>query len=199
MLIQTITMETKDERLFAKPVPLLAAACELVYHTVACSPLNAEELRRERGFEILEEALGRCVAQLNASSKPDDLGVQVCMNIASCFSVASQFEQCRERLAEMPDVIRDLCRLLFYSVNSPFSPFISSISNKKQKKIEERLFAFVSPNAKRITTLQLIWPDDSTLTLILVKLKKSTGDRQWCIVQCEHTWRILFLSEIPNE
>ncbi|XP_055340824.1 dnaJ homolog subfamily C member 13-like [Paramacrobiotus metropolitanus] len=115
MLIQTITMETQDDNLFAKPVPLLATACELVYHTVACSALNAEELRRENGFEILEDAMRRCVDRLSISSKLEDLNVQVCMNIARCFAVAAQFEQCRERLSEMPDVIRDLCRLLYYS------------------------------------------------------------------------------------
>lgn len=52
MLIHTITLETKDDNLFAKPVPLLASACELAYYSVACSPLNVEELRRERGFEV---------------------------------------------------------------------------------------------------------------------------------------------------
>lgn len=117
MLIQTIIMETRDDALFAKPVPLLAAACELVHHTVDCSPLNAEELRRENGLEILEEALGRCVAQLGVSSKMEDLSVNVCMNVAKCFCVAAQFQQCRDRIAEMPEVIRDICRLLNYSVS----------------------------------------------------------------------------------
>lgn len=38
--------------LFSKSTPLLAAASELAYHTVQCSALNAEELRRERGLEV---------------------------------------------------------------------------------------------------------------------------------------------------
>lgn len=66
----------------------------------------------------MEEALSRCVDRLSISSKQEDLNVQVCMNIARCFSVSARFEMSREKLAEMPDVIRDLCRLLFYSVRN---------------------------------------------------------------------------------
>lgn len=51
-LIKTIRLETKDEQLFSKEVPLLTAASELCYHTVYCSVLNAEELRRENGIEV---------------------------------------------------------------------------------------------------------------------------------------------------
>ena len=39
-------METADSELFNKEVPLMPASCELAYHTVNCSALNAEELRR---------------------------------------------------------------------------------------------------------------------------------------------------------
>ena len=52
MLIKTITMETGDNQLFSKTSPLLPAAAELAFHTVNCSALNAEELRRESGIEV---------------------------------------------------------------------------------------------------------------------------------------------------
>jgi len=52
MLIKTVMMETQDDTLFSKAAPLLSAATELCYHTVNCSALNAEELRRERGIEV---------------------------------------------------------------------------------------------------------------------------------------------------
>lgn len=52
MLIKTIKLETSDAALFAKETPLLPAAAELAYHTVNCSALNAEELRREEGIEV---------------------------------------------------------------------------------------------------------------------------------------------------
>lgn len=52
MLIKTIRLETHDDALFSKSAPLLTAASELAYHTIDCSALNAEELRRESGFEV---------------------------------------------------------------------------------------------------------------------------------------------------
>lgn len=52
MLIKTITIETSDDLLFSKESPLLPAATELAFHTVNCSALNAEELRRENGIEV---------------------------------------------------------------------------------------------------------------------------------------------------
>lgn len=58
MLIRTITMETSDDLLFSKESPLLPAAAELAFHTVNCSALNAEELRRENGLEVIGTGLG---------------------------------------------------------------------------------------------------------------------------------------------
>ncbi|XP_030062368.1 dnaJ homolog subfamily C member 13 isoform X1 [Microcaecilia unicolor] len=118
MLIRTITMETSDDQLFSK-VSLLPAATDLAFHTVNCSALNAEELRRENGIEVLQEAFSRCVAVLTNSSKPDDMCVQVCGHICKCYSVAAQFEECREKITEMPNIIRDLCRVLYYGKNIP--------------------------------------------------------------------------------
>jgi DnaJ family protein C protein 13 len=51
-LIKTIQMETTDDTLFSKSAPLLAGAMELCYYTLACSPLNAEQLRRDDGLEV---------------------------------------------------------------------------------------------------------------------------------------------------
>ncbi|XP_018613426.2 dnaJ homolog subfamily C member 13-like isoform X1 [Scleropages formosus] len=119
MLIKTITMETGDEQLFSKTSPLLPAATELAFHTVKCSALNAEELRRENGIEVLLDALSRCVAVLTASSKPDDMPVQVCGHICRCYSVAAQFEECREKITELPNIIRDLCHILYYGKAFP--------------------------------------------------------------------------------
>ena len=50
-------METDDEKLFSKSAPLLAAAAECAFYTVKCSALNAEELRRENGLEVLYQVL----------------------------------------------------------------------------------------------------------------------------------------------
>lgn len=52
MLIKTIQMEIEDANAFSKQAALLPSACELCYHTVNTSALNAEELRRENGIEV---------------------------------------------------------------------------------------------------------------------------------------------------
>lgn len=39
---------------------------------------------------------------------------QVCGHICKCYSVAAQFEECREKIIEMPNIIRDLCHILYY-------------------------------------------------------------------------------------
>ncbi|GAB6018577.1 DnaJ sub C member 13 [Chamberlinius hualienensis] len=114
MLIKTIEMEASDDKLFSKEAPLLTAATELTYHTVNCSALNAEELRREKGLELLQEAFARCVSVLSRSSKPNDFAVQVCSNILKCFSVAAQFPACRDKIIEMPSLVGDICRVLYY-------------------------------------------------------------------------------------
>ncbi|XP_019866686.2 dnaJ homolog subfamily C member 13 [Aethina tumida] len=113
-LIKTIKIETADEQLFSKSAPLLTAASELAYHTVHCSALNAEELRRENGLEVLLEAYTRCVNVLNNSSKPNETCVQVSMHITRCFGVAAQFPGCRERMLDLKQLIKDLCRILYF-------------------------------------------------------------------------------------
>lgn len=113
-LIQTIRMETQDEQLFAKSVPLLAAASELCYHTVHCSALNAEELRRESGIDALSEAYSRCVSILSLDSKPADLHYQVIANITKCFEVACNFENCKVKILELPQLVMDVCRVVYF-------------------------------------------------------------------------------------
>lgn len=38
----------------------------------------------------------------------------MCGHICKCYSVAAQFEECREKMIELPNIIRDLCHILFY-------------------------------------------------------------------------------------
>uniref|UniRef100_A0A8C7UW68 J domain-containing protein n=1 Tax=Oncorhynchus mykiss TaxID=8022 RepID=A0A8C7UW68_ONCMY len=107
MLIKTITMETGDEQLFSKTSPLLPAAIELAFHTVNCSALNAEELRRERGIEVK-------LTTLLAVHISGSYSMKVCGQVCKCYSVAAQFEECREKIIELPNIIRDLCHMLYY-------------------------------------------------------------------------------------
>lgn len=113
-LIETIKKEVDDERLFSKPDPLLAYACETAYHTLRCSPKNAQELRQENGLEVLQQALSRCASMLSASSDPDGVCVHMCTHIINCFTIASEFEECQQELIELPSIVKDLNRILSY-------------------------------------------------------------------------------------
>ncbi|XP_059475793.1 dnaJ homolog subfamily C member 13 [Neocloeon triangulifer] len=111
-LIKTIKMETSDEGLFSKQVPLLASASELAYYTVDCCSLNAEELRREGGIDSLLEALSRCVAVLSKSAKPQDVAVKVCCNVVQTLGVCAKSQACRDKMVELPRLVWELCSIL---------------------------------------------------------------------------------------
>ena len=114
MLMTTISRETEDENLFSNSVDLLAAACELAHLTVACSNLNAEELRRNNGIDVLAKALQRCISVIGHKTSDDEMAVKVCTHIARCFTAACFFEGCRERMTEVPTVSKDICRCLWF-------------------------------------------------------------------------------------
>ncbi|KAG0721186.1 DnaJ subfamily C member 13 [Chionoecetes opilio] len=117
MLIKTVQFEADDEQLFSKETSLLAAAAELTYHTINCSALNAEELRREKGLEVTKcfVLIATSAKQVSWSrSKPSDVAVQVCANIARCYTAAASFPMCREKLIEMSHFIKDLCHTLYF-------------------------------------------------------------------------------------
>ncbi|XP_011292961.1 dnaJ homolog subfamily C member 13 isoform X2 [Musca domestica] len=113
-LIKTIRLETKDDELFSKETQLLTAASELCYHTVHCSALNAEELRREEGIEALLEAYDRCVSIMGADSKPESLHYQVISNVTRCFEVACNFEKCKQKIITLPRLMSDVCRVVYF-------------------------------------------------------------------------------------
>lgn len=52
LLIQTLEAEVDDPQLLSKATPLLGVATEACLHTLRCSPLNVEELRREGGLQV---------------------------------------------------------------------------------------------------------------------------------------------------
>jgi DnaJ family protein C protein 13 len=114
MLIKTIERETGDDDLFSKSAPILTAASEVAYHTMNNSALNAEELCRENGIPILQNAFSRCVSVLSSLTKEDEMAVQVCIHICRCYRVSAQFEICREAMVEVRGIVTDLCRVLYY-------------------------------------------------------------------------------------
>ena len=73
---------------------MLSPAAELAYHTVCCSALNAEEMNREKGIDMLRNAMKRTVNTLTASTKDSDLDAKVSLFACRCLTVAAQFESC---------------------------------------------------------------------------------------------------------
>lgn len=113
-LLRTARLEVEAEQLFAaRDAPaLLPAACELAHATVQCSALNAEELRREGGLEVLHAALSRCVGVLSRATRAGDVCAAVCAHVARCFAVACAFPQCRSVAADLPALSADIVPLL---------------------------------------------------------------------------------------
>lgn len=94
----------------------MTAASELCYHTVHCSALNAEELRRENGLESLLDAYSRCVSIMSIDSQPTQVHYEIISNITRCFEVACNFENCKKKIIELPQLIVDVCRVVYFKV-----------------------------------------------------------------------------------
>ena len=45
------------------------------------------------------------------------MSVKVCIHICRCYRVSAQFEACREAIVEVPGIVKDLCRVLYFKVN----------------------------------------------------------------------------------
>nr|XP_027203282.1 dnaJ homolog subfamily C member 13-like [Dermatophagoides pteronyssinus] len=114
MLLKTLELELNDQYLFSKTDSLLAHACKTVYYTVKCSALNAEELRRENGLQMLYDILNRCVSVLSSSSKSKDLCTKVCKYIISTFGVSAEFPACRSFFYEMTSLAKNIFYILNY-------------------------------------------------------------------------------------
>ena len=67
-------------------------------------------------LQLLQESFSRCVSVLNKGTKPNEMPVQVCEHIVRCYSVAAQFEQSREKITEIPAIVSDMCRILYFKV-----------------------------------------------------------------------------------
>ncbi|OAF70112.1 DnaJ subfamily C member 13 [Intoshia linei] len=114
MLVKMLNNEASDDDLFSKEVDLLPDACELVYYTVKCSRLNAQELKREGGIRVLKTALTRSTSMLSLMTKSEALAVDICHNIAECFTIASTFEEIREVIQELPSIITDFMKIVYF-------------------------------------------------------------------------------------
>ena len=53
---------------------------------------------------------------ISNKSNSNFLCLQVCTHIAQCYRVASGFEKCREMIQEIPTIVKELSRILYYKV-----------------------------------------------------------------------------------
>eukprot|EP01135_Chromosphaera_perkinsii_P007978 Nk52_evm50s1073 gene=Nk52_evmTU50s1073 len=117
-LIKTMSMETEDDMLFSKETPLLPEACAVARYTISTSPLNAEELCREGGIEVMAKALDRCSDVIGKTSSSADTPVQISENILACFGAGAKFELVRSSLKQFPQIIQNVT-LSLYCENAP--------------------------------------------------------------------------------
>lgn len=65
---------------------------------------------------------------LSASSKTEDVAAQVCTHVVRFFSVASMFPGCRERMVEMPELVKNICRVFYYKVSFLMTRSLEALS-----------------------------------------------------------------------
>lgn len=53
---------------------------------------------------------------LNKSSEQTEMSVSVCTYCTRCFKVASQFPMCRDTFSQMPQLVNDITRILYFKV-----------------------------------------------------------------------------------
>uniref|UniRef100_A0A915KD93 Uncharacterized protein n=1 Tax=Romanomermis culicivorax TaxID=13658 RepID=A0A915KD93_ROMCU len=102
-LIKTIEMETDDENLFQKIVQLLDVCTELCNLTVECSPLNAEQLGREKGLQSLKRAFDRCLPRIGRKSAQNSFETLVSCNILQTFRMSAQFDECLSQISQFSE------------------------------------------------------------------------------------------------
>lgn len=53
---------------------------------------------------------------MGIDSKPTEVHYQIISNITKCFEVACNFESCKSKIIELPQLITDVCRVVYFKV-----------------------------------------------------------------------------------
>lgn len=91
---------------------MVHACTALCYRTLQATSLNAEELRRQGGLDILCDVLLAALARLYPDTRPGDVAAQTAADALLSFATAAAFDACRARIAELPPVPRCVCACL---------------------------------------------------------------------------------------
>ena len=89
--------------------------------------------------------------------------------MCKCYSVAAQFEECREKIIELPNIIRDLCHVLYYGKVT----LTSSGSSLK------RLITFIRGSLREETSLSLGHPAPHCVSPPPLLLRVFLGRQRW--------------------
>ena len=92
---------------------------------------------------------------LSASSKIEDVAAQVCTHVVRFFSVASMFPACREKMVEMPELVKNICRVFYYKVNTRNIPCVPSRHNSVTLLPFQHLMQMCSVACENVSALSV--------------------------------------------
>lgn len=114
LLIATIENELKDQSPFSKNEDenLLLPSVQLAHNTISCSALNAEELRRENGIQVLSAVFDRCINMITYKSEHNDSYILIIEQVIKCFTASSRFSGFIDLILEIPQIFENLNHIL---------------------------------------------------------------------------------------
>lgn len=86
------------------------AAVELCWLTCVCTHLNAEELRRSGGVQVLAGLLSRCLSAINPETPPQQPPAVIVTNTLRTFAGLCAVHEARLEIAELPGLVADIVR-----------------------------------------------------------------------------------------
>ena len=152
-------------------LPLLSATFELCWLTCESSELNAEELMRSGGTDILEKIFSRCVS-IVPSDMPSTSPLAVVMtNILKTLATMASFESAQSELQDKEQLLKDAIKCIdlerAYNVISASLKFLTAISGSQTARAD--LIMYKTP----ITLVPRLFGYDRTLVeTSLVETKK---------------------------
>lgn len=133
-------------------IPLLLSSVELCWLTCESSALNAEELVRCDGIDLLENIFSRCVSVASGQISPSDPIALVMENILKIFGIMSRFESSRCLLEMRKQLLRDAlkCCKLEKALNvvhaaMMFLREVSSMQNAREILIVDKILLTIIP------------------------------------------------------
>ena len=135
-------------------LPLLSATFELCWLTCEASELNAEELMRSGGIDILEKIFSRCIS-IAPSDIPSTSPLAVVMtNILKTLATMASFESAQCELEGKVQLLKDTIKCVnlerAYNVISASLKFLSAISGSQAARADLIMYKTPIPLVSRL-------------------------------------------------